>query len=217
MLSDEDAVVDHADVAERKLDRVTRDAAPVTLLVAVNGLLADTQDATRQIEQDLRDAPTLGTLVVVVGDNLGRVLDQGHDKLDIADGIHNIQGDPIIERIVPSRGGNNDTRQNDPCDTAGGYPKDESAGSIPGAWGKVPQRGEQILGDGDDGQDQSVESKRDVVELDGGLEAAVTGSILGTDLRGVVESQVGDKVREEACDRIIVVSKLEATSEGLQS
>jgi hypothetical protein len=62
-----------------------------------------------------------------------------------------------------------------------------------------------------------VESKRDVVELDGGLEAAVTGSILGTDLRGVVEGQVGDKVREEACDRIIVVSKLEATSEGLQS
>lgn len=217
MLSDEDAVVDHADVAERKLDRVARDTAPVTLLVAVNGLLADAQDATRQIQQDLRDAPALGALVVVVGDNLGCVLDQSHDKLDIADGIHNIQSDPIVERVVSSRGGNNDTRQDDPCDTTGGNPKDEAARAIPGAWGKVPQGGEQVLGDGDDGQDQSVESKRDVVELDGGLEAAVAGSILGTDLRGVVEGQVGDKVCEEACDRIIAVSKLEATSEGLQS
>lgn len=140
VLDDEDGVVDHADVTKCKLDGVSCDATPVTLLVAVDGLLAYTKNTTSDIQQDLRDAPTVSALVVVVGDDLWRVLDQGDNKLDIAHGVNNIEGNPVIDSIVPRGSSNNATCQNNTRDTAGSYPKNESAGAVSSIWGKSPQR-----------------------------------------------------------------------------
>ena len=42
-------------------------------------------------------------LVVVVGNDLGSVLDQGDNKFDIAHGVDNIEGNPVIDGIVSWR------------------------------------------------------------------------------------------------------------------
>ena len=50
VLDDEDGIVNHADVAKSKLDRVTGDTAPVALLITIDGLLTDAKDTASKIQ-----------------------------------------------------------------------------------------------------------------------------------------------------------------------
>lgn len=64
--------VDHkTDIAQRELDRVTRQPAPIVLQARVNQQLRDGQDAADEVEQDLLDGPADGRLAKVVGVDLG--------------------------------------------------------------------------------------------------------------------------------------------------
>lgn len=83
MLDEKDGIVQDGDVSERELDGIAGDAGPVVLHVAVDGLLGDAQEAAREVEEDLMDAPSNSRFVTVVKEDLRRVLDERHDELDI--------------------------------------------------------------------------------------------------------------------------------------
>lgn len=100
MLGHEDDIVDHAHLTQGELDRVPCDTAPVPLEVAINTLLTHAEDTTCEIQEDLQDTPALSALVSVVCNNLGRVLDQGNDQLDVTHGIDDVQLDPVRYGIV---------------------------------------------------------------------------------------------------------------------
>lgn len=206
MLSYEDGIVDHGDLAKCKLGRVTSDAAPIMLKVAINALLADAEDATSEVEEDLHDAPALGALVFIVEDHLRHVFDKGDDEFDIAYGVDNVKGYPVDQGIISGGRSNKHVGKSDTGDAAGGDAKDEAARTVVRAHIEAPERVEEILGRYDEREDDAMEGKGDVVELDGGLEAVIPGGILSTDFGGVVECSVGNKVCKEACAKNGMVS-----------
>ena len=169
MLRDKDQIVNHGHIAQRKLDRVARDARPVALHIAVDGLLRDAEDAAREVEQDLRDAPALGRPVAVVDDHLGRVLDEGDNQLDVRDGIDGVQPHPSPDRRVyaVALGGAEDDEEhhNDAGHAAEEGAQDEAAWSVSDTRGETPGMGKEILASGDKRQQETMSGKCDVVEL----------------------------------------------------
>lgn len=139
MLPDEDTIVRHARVAEHELDRVPGDAAPVVLQVTVDALLGDAQDAAEHVQEDLPDAPALCALVAVVGHHLRRVLDEGDDDLDVADGVDDVEAAPVDGRVARARGEEDDEDgDDDPDDAAGADAEDGAARAGAAARGEPP-------------------------------------------------------------------------------
>ena len=212
MLYHEDHIIHHAHVAQRKLDRVPRDAAPVALQVAVDSLLPDAQDAAAEVQQDLPYAPAPRALVAPVDEHLRGVLDERDHHLDVPDRVHDIQLAPVHSGIyLASRCASlgcdgrpdDDARPHDADDAARAHAEDEAARPCAHARGEAPQRArEQVLRCGDEAEDEAVQGKGDVVELDGRGEVPVAGGVLGADDGGVEEGGVGDEVGREACDDI---------------
>lgn len=50
MLHYEDNIKEHADIAQRELDRVARDARPVMLQIGINAKLRDGKYTAREVE-----------------------------------------------------------------------------------------------------------------------------------------------------------------------
>lgn len=138
MLGDEDEIVDDAHVSQGELDGVPSNTAPVPLDVAVDTLLAHAEDSTREIEKDLDDTPALGALVAVVYDNLGRVLDQGHDQLDVTHSVNDVQLDPVRYGVMTRGSSDNEIRQDNTQDASNRNPDNESTGTITSASRESP-------------------------------------------------------------------------------
>ena len=209
MLGYEEGIVYDADVPQGKLDGVAGDAAPVALEVAVDDELAHAQDPARQVQQDLPDAPAGGALVAVVGQGLGRVLDEGDEQLDVADGVDNVEVAPVDSRVgggrrlgataVLGRGRDDGAHEQHAGEAADGDAQDEVAGAIAGVGREGPQRArEEVLRGGEDADDGGVQREDEVVEVGGRVEAVVAGRVLGADDGRVEEGSVGDEVGGEA-------------------
>ncbi len=130
VLQDEQHVEEYANLAEAKLDRVTRDAAPVVLEPAVDPLLRDAQHAARQVQQDLPDAPALGALVADVGAQLRRVLDERHDELDVAEGVDDVEVAPVdggVNGVTAARDTHDEVGDGDADEGASGQADGEAA------------------------------------------------------------------------------------------
>ncbi|KYK55668.1 hypothetical protein DCS_07632 [Drechmeria coniospora] len=202
MLKDEDAVVDHARVPEGKLDGVAGDAAPVALLPAIDALLGDAQDAAGEVEEDLPDAPAARAPVAGVGDDLGRVLDEGDEELDVAEGIDDVEGAPVGGGIDMARGGgggaDDEAGDGDAGDAAKEDTDDEAARPSADGRGEAPQGvgEERVLRDRDEGENGGVQGENDVVELNRRRQATVAGGVLFADDGGVVEGEVGGQGEE---------------------
>jgi len=94
MLNNKYQIVNDGHVAQRELNGVAGDTGPVTLDVAVNALLGDAEDATREVEKNHEDAPALGRAVAVVEEHLWSVLNERDYKLDVRDGVNYVQPHP---------------------------------------------------------------------------------------------------------------------------
>ena len=210
MLGHEDGVVGHADVAEDELDGVAGYAAPVALEVAVEALLGDAEDAAGEVEEDLPDAPAAGALVAVVGEDLRGVLCQGDDDLDVADGVDDVEGAPVDGRVhragVAAAGGgegDDEVGAGHAEAAAGADAEHGQAGAGAGDGGagvEAPQAAaeDEVLRRGDEAEGEAVQGEDEVVEGDGGRQAAVAGGVLGPDEGGAVEGRILAKVRGEA-------------------
>lgn len=75
--------------------------------------------------------------------------------------------------------------------------EDEVGGFVVFGGGEGLEVGGEVLGSGDDVEQQVVEGEGDVVELDGGGQIVVVGGVLGVDEGVVVEGVVGDCIRQE--------------------
>lgn len=216
VLEHENGVKHQAAVAEHKLYGVACDAAPVALEVAVDTKLRQAQDASNHIEDDLPDAPAARALVTVVGEDLGRIFDQRHQELDVANGVYNVQLAPVVCGI-PRRGRpDNEAGDEDAQRGAGDDASDEAARASAGAGVEAPERAEQILRGGDEAENEGVYRKDDVVEGDGRGQAVVAGSILAAHDGGVVEGDVGSEVRGETWRERESVSEAQERSTVLQ-
>ena len=201
MLQHKQHVINHAHISERKLDWVAGDAAPVTLQVAINTLLADTQNTTHQVEENLPDAPAAGALVARISKQLRRKLDEGDQQLDVAQRIHDIEIAPVGGRIdvSPGSGGAYDEVYRAHADDAAGYQTQcETAWAAAGVRGKGPRSAGEVLRDGDDAYNGGVQGEDDVVEGNGGRVALVSGGILFADAVRVVQRQVVREICDEA-------------------
>lgn len=201
MLQYKRRIIDHARVAQGKLGRVPRDAAPVTLEPAVDGLLADAEHPARQVEQDLPDAPAAGAPVAPVGQQLGRVLDEGDDDLDVPGRVDDVERAPPGRRVEVRVAGAEDdeTDGGDADEAARADAEGEAARSGAEAGLEPPQgAGGEVLRRGDGAEGEAVQSEGYVVELDGRGEAGVAGGVLGADGGGGVEGEVGGEVSGEA-------------------
>lgn len=138
MLGDEDEIVDDAHVSQGELDGVPGDTAPVPLDVAVDTLLAHAEDSTREIEKDLDDTPALGALVAVVYDNLWRVLDQGHDQLDVTHSVDDVELDPVRYGVMTRGSSDNEIRQDNTDDASNRNSDNKSTGTIASASRESP-------------------------------------------------------------------------------
>lgn len=197
VLPHEDGVVEHGDVAQHELDGVPRDAGPGALQPGVDAQLADAEHAAGHVEQDLRDGPALGGAVAVVRDDLRRELDDGDEELDVADGVGDVKGAPAGgvrggRRVVDAGRDESDGQEAAEREAEDG-PRGRGRGDA-----ETPLR-EAVLRGGDEGEEEGVGGEGDVVELDGGGQAAVAEGVLLADYRGVVEGPVGEEVRKEAC------------------
>lgn len=197
VLEDEDAVKNQAAVAKRQLHRVARDAAPVVLQVAMDAELGQAQDSSDDIEDDLPDAPTTRALVAVVCEDLGRVLDQRDQELDIADGVGDIQLAPVGGRVPRRRRTHDEASDEEAQRRASNDAGDEAAGAGTGAGLEAPKRAEEILRGGDDAEDEGMQRKCDVVEGDGGEQAVMAGGVLAPHDGGVIQGDVGSEIRGE--------------------
>ena len=207
MLQYKRRIIDHTGVAEGKLDRVPRDAAPVTLEPAVDGLLADAEHPARQVEQDLPDAPAAGAPVAPVGQQLGRVLDESDDDLDVPGRVDDVQRAPPRRRVEirVASAEDDEADAGDADEAPGADAEGEAARSGAEAGLEPPQgAGEEVLRRGDDAEGEAVQGKGYVVELDGRGEAGVAGGVLGADGGGDVEGEAGGEVRGEACPVVSV-------------
>lgn len=194
VLEHENGVKKQAAVAEQKLYGVACYATPVMLEVAVDTKLRQAQDASNHVEEDLPNAPAARALVTVVGEDLGRKLDQRHQEFDVARGIDNVQLAPIGRGIPRWSRPDDDTADQDAQRAAGNDARDEAARASAGAGFEAPERAEEILRGGDEAEDEGVRRKDDVVEGDGRGQAVVAGGILAAHEGGVVEGGVGDEV-----------------------
>lgn len=101
--------------------------------------------------------------------------------------------------VAPLRGGQHDKDDKDDADDAAeDDTEDEAGGFVAFGGGEGPEAGGEVLGSGDDAEQQAVEGEGDVVELDGGGQTVVAGGVLGADEGAVVEGVVGDCIRQEA-------------------
>ncbi|KAG6003999.1 hypothetical protein E4U43_000812 [Claviceps pusilla] len=202
MLHEKDAIVHKADVAERKFNGVSCDAAPVMLQVAIDALLPGAQEATGQVERDLPDAPALCALVAVVGQDLRPQLDHGNDELDVAQRVDEIEFAPVARGVdgaaVGSGRGGKSPGDEEGGEGAGRDADDEAAGTGARRAGEAPPRATQVLRYGDGGDDGGVQGKGDVVELDGWGETLVSGGVLAADEGGIVQSQGGKEVGDKS-------------------
>lgn len=203
VLNHEQHVKEDANLAEAKLDGVGRDAAPVVLQVAVNRLLGDAEHAARNVQQDLVNRPALGALVADVGEQLRRVLDQRHHELDVAERVHDVEVAPAARRIHGAAArlrADNDVGDGHAGKGARREAEHEAAGAGPRVvGGKGPEAAaEEVLRDGDGGEDEAVEGKDEVVELHGRGVPVVAGGVLPAHAGGVVEGGAGGKVAREA-------------------
>lgn len=197
VLEHENGVKHQAAVAERKLYGVAGDAAPVTLKVAVDTKLRQAQDASHYVEDDLPDAPAARALVMVVGEDLRRIFDQRHQELDVANGVYNVQLTPVGRGIRRRSCPDNEASDDDAQPRAGYDTGDEAARASAGARVEAPEWAEEILRGGDEAEDEGVQRKDDVVKGDGRGQAVVAGGILAAHDGGVVEGDIGNKVRGE--------------------
>lgn len=197
VLKHEDGVKHQAAVTEHKLYGVACDAAPVMLEVAVNTKLRQAQDTSNHVEDDLPDAPAARALVAVVCEDLGRIFDQCHQELDVANGVYNVQLTPVGRRIPRRSRPDNETGNQDAQRGAGDDAGDEATRASAGGGFKAPERAEEILRGGDEAENEGVNRKDDVVEGDGRGQAVIAGGILAAHDGRVVEGDVGDKVRGE--------------------
>lgn len=204
VLQDKEQIKEDANLAEAKLDGVARDAAPVVLEEAVDALLGDAEDAAGQVEQDLPDAPAVGALVADIGAQLRGVFDEGDGELDVAKGVDDVEVAPVGAGVDDAAAGpcaqDDEVGDADADKGAGGEADGEAARAGPrAADGEAPEGGaDEVLRRGDEGENEAVQRKDDVVELDRGREAVVAGGVLAADGGGVVEGEVGEKVRGEA-------------------
>lgn len=213
MLGHEEHIVEHADVPEQEFNRVARYATPVALQVRVDALLRDAQDAAREIQKDLRDAPALGALVLLVVVELGRVLDQRHEQLHVRDGVDDVQPGPGRRGVAARRAAapHHDGHDDDGEDGAQGHAQDGARGLGSGRAVEAPGAREEVLRGRDDAEEEAVAGEDDVVEGDGGEVArAVAVGVLLADDRGPVEGRVGDEVGEEACRVYVCQSHIHA-------
>jgi len=88
--------------------------------------------------------------------------------------------------------------KDDANDAAGEYAHDEATGLAPVAGPEPPHMGEKVLRGGDDGHQEAVAGKPNVVDVDRGRQALVAAVILFADEGRVEEDQVGDEIRKEA-------------------
>lgn len=197
VLEHEDGVKHQAAVAEHKLYGVACDAAPVALEITVDTKLRQAQDASNHIEDNLPDAPAARALVTVVCEDLGRIFDQRHQELDVANSIYNVQLAPVGRGIPRRSRPDNETGNQDAQRGAGNDTRDEAARASAGAGFEAPGRAEEILRGSDEAEDEGVQRKDDVVEGDGRGQAVVAGGILAAHDGGVVEGDVGSEVGGE--------------------
>lgn len=108
MLGHKHQIVEHAHIAQRELSRVTRDAGPVALQPGVKEELGDAEDAAQEVQQDLADAPALGAAVPEVIRELGSVLDQRDEQLDVRDGVDDVEPRPRRLGVRVRRRGQDD-------------------------------------------------------------------------------------------------------------
>lgn len=148
MLQHKQQIINHAHIPQRKLDWVAGDTTPVTLQVAVNTLLTDTQNAAHQVEQNLPDAPAAGALVARISKQLRRVLYQGNQQLDVAQRIHDIEVAPVGSRVdIPLGSGSahDNVRRADSNDAAGCQTQRETTRAAAGVRSKGPSFAGDVL------------------------------------------------------------------------
>lgn len=219
MLHEKHAIIHHAHITQGKFDRVARNATPVVLLVSVNPLLGGAQNATHKVKCNLPNAPSLGTLIAVVGENLWREFDKGYYKLDIAYCVDDVKLAPVRGGIHGALGGgrrNDEVGDEDAEDATQCNTGDEAAGAGAGGGCEAPELAEEVLRQSDAGDDGCVEGKGNVVELNGGRQVFVSSGVLAANDRGVVEGDIGDKVCHEACQCQLFVAKATSQSHGAQ-
>lgn len=198
VLHDKDGIVDESNVAEGKLDRVARNATPVALKPAVNPLLRDAENAADEIQQDLPDAPSLGALIAPVGDDLGRVLDESYEQLDVTDGVDDVEFAPVRGGIGVGGGDNEEVGSENPDEAAGCHTEYESRRADARIGREAPERTSEVLRAGDYGENEGMEGEGDVVEGYGRGEAVVTGCVLLSNDGRVIKGRGRDKVRSKA-------------------
>lgn len=87
MLNHEDQIKGNADICEAQLERVSRDATPVSLKAGVNDKLQQGEHPASNIEHDLQNTPSSGRFTLEIEQSLRNVLDKCANKLDIAQGV----------------------------------------------------------------------------------------------------------------------------------
>lgn len=200
MLREEDQVVKHRHLTQRKLDRVARHPAPVALHGAINQQLRNTQHAARKVQQDLPDGPPDRALVPEVGHHLRRVLDKRDEQFDVAHRVHGVQPAPVCRGVDCFRGRrrrDQDEHDSHAGDASGSHAQDEPTRPVADRVCETPRAREKILRRGNQRKEEGVRGEDNVVEGDGGAVAPVAGGVLFADDRAIIKGGVGDAVGQE--------------------
>lgn len=99
MLQHEERIIHHAHISQQEFYGIASETIPAALQVAINRQLGNAQHTTRQIQQDLPDAPTLRTLVPEIPQHLRCKLHQRYQQLNIAQRIYRIDVAPFRSRV----------------------------------------------------------------------------------------------------------------------
>lgn len=204
MLSEENQIINHRYLPQRKLDRIARHTTPVSLHRAINDKLRNTQHAARKVEQNLPNAPAHRALVAVVGHHLRGVLDERDPQLDIADRIHGVEPAPVHPGVHHAfailwhgrRNKHHDGKHT--RDAAKCRAENEARRAVACGRGEAPERWEEVLRGGDERQHERVQGKHNVVERHGRRVSAVARGVLSANDWAIVKGEIGDEVGEEA-------------------
>lgn len=200
MLQHEHDIKSHTHVPQPELDRVPRDAAPIALQFRINDQLHDTQHPTHEIQQDLRDAPSHGGFMLVVGVHLRHILNEGDEQLDITNGVDDVDPRPARRIITGPRPRSDEQAHEHNGQDAADRESPNDPTDVLCTLGEAPYAlGELAPAEGT--HDDGVEGEDDVVQADGGLgRGGVADGVLAADHGGGVEGEGGDEVGDEAED-----------------
>lgn len=185
MLHNEEEIEGETFRSEKGLGKITRKRGEIALCDCTNDLLGDTKRASDNVQQNHGKAPSDGTPPLSVQKQLGEVLDDGTDDLDLA-------GIPKIDIPIQAAQKGGEEAHDDGDEGEGGDNGDALVG------GRA--RGEEEeLQDEDCAHDGAVRGEEDVVELD--LRGVARGGLVRVgDGRQEVRAEGEDGVGDEAND-----------------